>query len=522
MSFKKKTVVISGGTGTGAVGRTPAQSMVPGRVPAVPISTSGPAQIRGGPVARGPVPGSGAGIAPGLSTSRGLASVRTVDVTIQNRGSSSSQISTSNIMEHDGVRPSLQTSAPTISLGSSSLDKLLNHGGLPLGSLLAVEESGSTDFASIILRSFAAQGIVHARLLDQTKKAIAPTRIVVVGGDDSWGMELPGVYKDKKEAARENLRKEQSRISVGNLANNPSTTRITTGSNNEEINSNSSPSVTSSTDSASANETSTASGDSTTANTTTSGESRSSHDMKIAWRYAQNSAPKSNVANETVTSKPNYTTLFDFTSRLIPRPSVNEISYIPVKTSFASIISQLETISQQASSKGMVLRVVVPSLLHPAIYPPHFAHPNELIPFLHSLRGLCRKYPQTLTVIISLPLQLFPRDTALIRWFELLCDGVLHLEPFPEEIINELREANSKDIGGSSSSKTTSSSNANQSQGLVHIYKLPVFSEKGVMAVRKSEHAFRVGRRQFEVQEWGIPVEDAPGPDTEESKKLDY
>ena len=61
-------------------------------------------------------------------------------------------------MQNPGVRPSLVTSQPTTSTGSSDLDKILLHQGLPLGNSLLIEESGTTDFSSVLLRAFASQG----------------------------------------------------------------------------------------------------------------------------------------------------------------------------------------------------------------------------------------------------------------------------------------------------------------------------------------------------------------------------
>ena len=86
-----------------------------------------------------------------------------------------------------GVRPSPLTGVPTTSTGTASLDILLSsHAGLPLGSLVLVEESGTTDFAGALLRYYAAEGIVQGH------------EVVVVGVGEGWGRELPGL-SDRKE-----------------------------------------------------------------------------------------------------------------------------------------------------------------------------------------------------------------------------------------------------------------------------------------------------------------------------------
>jgi elongator complex protein 4 len=84
-----------------------------------------------------------------------------------------------------GVRISPLTSHPTISTGTSSLDKLLGLGaGLALGTSLLIEEEGTTDFASALLRCFAAEGIVQKQKV-----------FVVV--PDGWANRLPGVVEER-------------------------------------------------------------------------------------------------------------------------------------------------------------------------------------------------------------------------------------------------------------------------------------------------------------------------------------
>ncbi|KAK9480388.1 Elongator complex protein 4 [Lipomyces japonicus] len=77
-------------------------------------------------------------------------------------------------------RPStLVPSYITHSTGTSSLDRLLLHDGLPLGTSLLVFESGSTDFASVIARCYAAQGVANG------------DTVVAIGTHARWGHELP-------------------------------------------------------------------------------------------------------------------------------------------------------------------------------------------------------------------------------------------------------------------------------------------------------------------------------------------
>jgi elongator complex protein 4 len=102
--------------------------------------------------------------------------------------------------------------------------------------------------------------------------------------------------------------------------------------------------------------------------------------------------------------------------------------------------------------------------------------------------------------MITLPLELFPRDTGLIRWIELLSDGVIELTPFPHLI--------------DSSPSTTARSGAataqeDQPQGMVKIHRLPVFHEKGGGGGAASglgeDLAFTVSRRKFAIKAFSLP-----------------
>ncbi|KAK2054907.1 paxneb protein [Colletotrichum caudatum] len=83
-----------------------------------------------------------------------------------------------------GVRPSPHDGRPTISTGTASLDQLLaGHAGLPLGSSLLFEESGTTDFAGVALRYYAAEGLLQGH------------HVHVLGPSEAWIGELPGLAK---------------------------------------------------------------------------------------------------------------------------------------------------------------------------------------------------------------------------------------------------------------------------------------------------------------------------------------
>lgn len=414
MSFKRKTVTLTSNSS-----RTPVPR--PGVVPGV----------RGIPTGHGDVP---------ATTQR-------------------APVDTKNILQHCGVRPSTQMSVPTISTGSSSLDDVLGHTGLPLGSVLLIEESGNTEFANVILRSFAAIGVVQSRVSD--KSIPNSTSVICLGTDDSWSAELPGIYMDKKEKAKVAIEKDKAKVTVGNLANDL-------------------------------------------------GERKSN--MKIAWRYT-NTATSGKEQGPDLSSKPFYTTSLDFKSRMRPLPSPTEIKTIAFqglqassrnRSIFQSVLERLNSHVEEAIKKSpeTVVRVIVPSFLHPAIYLPECFASGEIVQFVYSLVCLGRKYPQNLAIIMSLSLELYPRELPVVKWIENLVDGLIHIDPFPDKMDSLSSEA--------PSDSTTSK----PYQGLVNVYKLPMFSERGQMVVRRGELAFRVSRKSFEIDEWGIPVEDAEAPKT--------
>ncbi|KID76585.1 Elongator complex protein 4, partial [Metarhizium brunneum ARSEF 3297] len=87
-----------------------------------------------------------------------------------------------------GTRPSPLDGRLTTSTGTSSLDQLLaGHAGLPLGSSLLIEESGTTDFGGVLLRYFAGEGLVQGH------------QVHVLGVGEAWRRELPGLVQAKEQ-----------------------------------------------------------------------------------------------------------------------------------------------------------------------------------------------------------------------------------------------------------------------------------------------------------------------------------
>jgi len=187
---------------------------------------------------------------------------------------------------------------------------------------------------------------------------------------------------------------------------------------------------------------------------------------------------------------------FDLTKRLTIPPDAS-LKFLAAPTAsatpYSTLLTQLST-HLSTTSPTTPHRVLIPSLLNPAQNPPHASAPHHLLQFLHSVRALLREYPRQLTVMISLPTELYPRTTALIRWAEILSDGVIELLPLP-------RRTASKAQG-----------KQEEPQGLVKLWKLPVLGEKGGgigAALGAGEDlAFLVTRRRFEIMAYSLPPAD--------------
>jgi len=192
---------------------------------------------------------------------------------------------------------------------------------------------------------------------------------------------------------------------------------------------------------------------------------------------------------------------FDLAKRLT-LPIGTAVNCIPVPPMTSVSASPFPPILQNLGEKlastppHSIHRVVIPSLLSPALYPPFAAHPSSILQFLHSLRAMLRKYPTRLTAIISLPLSLFPRSSGLVRWMEILSDGVLELSPFPYSHMQALAQ----------SAGTTR--DEERPQGMLTVHKLPIFHEKGGGGGADDlgeELAFTLSRRKFVIAKFSLP-----------------
>ncbi|CAI7596475.1 unnamed protein product [Penicillium pancosmium] len=334
-----------------------------------------------------------------------------------------------------GIRPSPDDGRPTTSTGAPSLDNLLaGHAGLPMGKSLLIEENGTTDFAGALLRYYAAEGIVQEQ------------KVHVVAMPEQWGRSLPGLI-----GTAESLDEKRS-------------------------------------------------------------DRRKDERMKIAWRYERlgefgagvagargAAAPSpSNAGEQDPNAKqpPAFCHAFDLTKRLA-HPSITNmtfIPFIPAKDSpFPAILNRLET-AISSSAANTIHRIVIPSLLNPTLYPPESCRPEYVLQFLHSLKALLNAYPARVTAMITFPLCLYPRSSGLVRWIELLNDGVIELCPFPHSADN----------------LTTSGAATSQEeppQGMLKTHRLPILHERGGGSDQNvgEDWAFTLSRRRFEIKPFSLP-----------------
>ncbi|QLG74953.1 hypothetical protein HG535_0H02800 [Zygotorulaspora mrakii] len=363
-------------------------------------------------------------------------------------------------MNHPGIRPSPASSQQTTSTGSFDLDRVLGHMGLPLGNSMIIKEQGTTEFSAVLCKLFAAQGIMHTRVENLSSRS-DNTHLCVISANQGFSKELPGVYKgSSKDIKKTRIAEEQSKVTVQNLSEQAAPTRY--------------------------------------------------NDLKIAWRYKlgdENSSqqPKDNESSMMETEYKDYNHQFNITSRMVPAPTPSEISYVTPHQPTQGILSQLEQIIKKHDNK--LIRLIIPSLLHPATYPPTSFRLSGIIPLLHGIRSLVKKYENRCVLLATMSSDLV--DDFLLCEVESMFDAVIDLEPFSQEMLQFLEKAYK--------------SQPNKVQhGLLHISKLPIFSERGEMHEMRSHYAFKNGRKKFAIEEWDIPVADVDDSDKENSSALPH
>ncbi|SCU87921.1 LAFA_0E09626g1_1 [Lachancea sp. 'fantastica'] len=362
---------------------------------------------------------------------------------------------------HPGVRPSPATSQPSTATGCQDLDKVLGHMGLPLGQSLLIEEQSATDFSSVLVKTFAAQGIVHNRTEGPNSVEKGNTHLVVLTLNPFFAKELPGIYQgSKRDVKRSKVSSAESEVTVQNLLGSGSTV-----------------------------------GKSVTTPT---------KDLKIAWRYGLNDGDQNkNLAKNNeidLETYPDYSHTFDITSRLVPAPTSAELTLISPIQPLPAILAQLQAVFKKHQNKQV--RILMPNLLHPVVYPPKYSRLSELVPLLHGIRSVVKQNADRAVLLASVSSDLYSNTgNGVLTMIENLFDSTINLEPFPQEMAQYLERVYK--------------SQPNKIQhGLLHVLKLPLLSDRGEMHIQRSEFAFKNGKKKFEIEPWGIPVDDSEVQDS--------
>ena len=378
-----------------------------------------------------------------------------------------------------GIRPSPLDGRPTTSTGTQTLDGLLaGHNGLALGTSILLEESGTTDYAGTLLRYYAAEGVVQGH------------KIHVVGVGEQWGRDLPGLaglgFSTEENEATKSLDRDKMKIAwryerLGEFGAGAANARGGKSLNSKRVRC------------------------VYRAINMLHGMYRNCCDeLTIIASPAPNRNPLTSKPDDQRPNVPEaFCHTFDLTKKLSV-PSSTPVAFIPIRTidldtsPFTAIIQSVA--SQLFSSpSNQTHRLVIPSLLSPALYPSTSSHPQHVLHFLHSLRALLRQHPTKLTAMITLPLTLYPRSTGLVRWMELLSDGVLELAPFPH----------ATDLGPSTTSTRAGGAQEDAPQGMFKVHRLPIFHEKGGGGTGSGtvgeDFAFTVSRRKFGIKPFSLP-----------------
>jgi elongator complex protein 4 len=173
------------------------------------------------------------------------------------------------------------------------------------------------------------------------------------------------------------------------------------------------------------------------------------------------------------------------------------MTFIPITPSkespFLPILKRLQT-AIFSSPASTIHRIVIPSLLNPTMYPPDACHPEHVIQFFHALKALMSAHTTRVTAMVTFPLSLSPRSSGLVRWIELLSDGVIELCPFPH----------SADATATSGAAT---SQEEPPQGMLKTHRLPVLHERGGGSDQNvgQDWAFILSRRRFEIKPFSLP-----------------
>ncbi|ODV59542.1 Elongator subunit ELP4 [Ascoidea rubescens DSM 1968] len=306
---------------------------------------------------------------------------------LQSHSQSHSQSSTT----YPFVKPSLINSLPTVSTGSSSIDKLLQHGGLPIGSSLLIEEKKNSDYNSVLIKFFISQSIIQNQSFKNSN------HLILINHDTSYLNNLPNLYissDDKKKKKILNFKNLEKKNLIGNQND---ISIIHNNSNN--------------------------------------------NDMKIAWRYSK-ITPQSSPSQIANSIDNIYCSKFDIRSSLSPDPS--NFSFLSIDQRDTSIfIKNLFTLISDLISKNtnIIIKLILPNLLNPSLYHPILFQSYKILPILISLKDLLKKFPKNLILVSSISSDLLPRNSGLLSIIKShVFDTIFQLVPFDQSLIKLLQK----------------------------------------------------------------------------------
>ncbi|RCI15092.1 hypothetical protein L249_7120 [Ophiocordyceps polyrhachis-furcata BCC 54312] len=298
------------------------------------------------------------------------------------------------------------------STGTPSLDQILsNQRGLSFGTSLLIEETGNTDYGGVLSRYFAAEGLVQGHAIH-------------FHGLGDIRQELPGLVEEEKTKEA---------------------TPLISPYDNK---------------------------------------------MRIAWRY-ENTNPLTGMISSPPNRLSERVCAIQSTDQLYPDvTSSSDCNSEPFCHSFtlsrrlgtAAIRGQLHTScpdcgieDKQLSDLKQFLsaiesrlrhssplsrhRILIPSLLSPAVYRPESVEPQGLLQLIHGVRSLLRQFPTRAVALVTIPISLYPRSSGLIRWAEILFDGTIEIDTVSSDVISEHERG--------------------QLQGVLRIHSLPIIHESG-------------------------------------------
>ena len=153
-----------------------------------------------------------------------------------------------------------------------------------------------------------------------------------------------------------------------------------------------------------------------------------------------------------------------------------------------------------STSHDTIHRLIVPSFISPALYPPQSWKANHTLRFLGALRALLRIHSHQLTAMLTISTSLHHHHSGIVSWIEELCDGVMELLPFPYSI--DIKPCPSKSL---SPGRHPHTSELERPHGMFKVHKLPITTEKGGGCGMGEDLAFSVRRKDFVVSSYHLP-----------------